>query len=227
MMRAATLVVAAALAAAACGQSEAQRRAEEASKQAEAAAKAVEKAAKDAAQASAPAAEDAAKGFAAMARGLEAMVAGGGDGKTVNPVSFRDLIALFPDIDGWEKGKPTGERLTAPFAYSTAEVTYSRETSRMTLKMADSGFNQLFFAPFAMAMQMGYEKETTEGYEKSTQIRGQPGFEKWNSDRKDGEITMVVGKRFLVTVDADRIDDIQVLHDVVGRLDLDKLAALK
>ena len=77
---------------------------------------------------------------------------------------------------GWEKEKPTGEKMTSPFAYSTAEVTYTKGDSRIRLKMADSGFNQLFFAPFTMAMQAGYEKETSDGYEKSAQAKGR----RWN-----------------------------------------------
>ena len=36
---------------------------------------------------------------------------------TVAPVSFRDLQTFFPDIDGWEKEKPTGERMTSPFSF--------------------------------------------------------------------------------------------------------------
>jgi hypothetical protein len=50
------------------------------------------------------AANDAAKGFEAMAKGLGAMVTGAtGDMKQVEPISFRDLQALFPTLDGYEK----------------------------------------------------------------------------------------------------------------------------
>jgi hypothetical protein len=156
------------------------------------------------------------------------MVSGGsGNAKPVDPVSFRDLQALFPTLDGWEKGKPTGERMTSPFRYSQAEVTYTKGDSRIQLKMADSGFNQLFFAPFALALQAGYEKETSEGYEKSTTIAGQPAFEKWNTESKNGEVTAIVGKRFLVSIEGNDIDDVKALREVVGKIDLAKLAALK
>jgi hypothetical protein len=216
------------LALSACGKSEQQKQAEEAAKQIEAAAKEASKAAEQAGKASGQAATDAAKGFEAMAKGLGAMIGGAtGDNAPVDPVSFRDLQALFPTLDGWEQGKPTGERVTAPFRYSNAEVTYTKGNSRISLKLADSGFNQLLFAPFAMLIQTGYEKETQDGYEKSTTIAGQPAFEKWNSERKDGEITAVVGKRFLVSIDGNNIDDIKALHEVAGKVDMAKLAALK
>jgi len=218
----------AACAASACGKSEQQKQAEEAAKQIEAAAKDASKAAETAGKQSAQAANDAAKGFEAMAKGFGAMVNGtAGDGKVVEPVSFRDLEALFPTLDGWERSKPTGEKVSAPFKYSNAEVTYTKGDSRIELKLADSGFNQLFFAPFAMLMQSGYEKETQDGYEKSTKIAGQPGFEKWNSEDKDGELTAMVGKRFLLSIEGRKIADIKTLHDVVGKIDLAKLASLQ
>lgn len=173
-------------------------------------------------------AAEAAKGLDQMAKGLEAMAGGGsGDLKPVNPVSFRDMQALFPDIDGWEKGKPIGERMSSPFSYSQAEVPYTKGDSRIELKMVDSGFNQLLLTPYAMFLQAGYEKETSDGYEKSTTVNGQPGWEKWNSEGKNGELNALVGKRFLVQIEGQQIEDTKVLHELAGKIDMGKLAALK
>ena len=201
-----------------CGKSADEKKAEEAAQQAEETAKTAEKAA-----------EEAAKGLEQMARGLEAAVSGraSGDEKPVDPVSFRELQTLFPEVDGWTKGKPIGERMSSPFPFSQAEVTYTKGDARVELKMVDSGFNQLLLTPYAMFLQAGYEKETAEGYEKSTPVNGQPGWEKWNAEGKDGELNAVVGKRFLVTIEGDQIDDTKVLHDIAGKIDMEKLAALK
>ena len=114
MRRAWMWVIVAAIGVSACGRSEQQKQADEAAKQIEAAARELGKAAENAGKASGAAANDAAKGLEAMAKGLGAMVSGAAaDGKTVEPVSFRDLQALFPTIDGWEKQKPTGEKMSA------------------------------------------------------------------------------------------------------------------
>jgi hypothetical protein len=239
MRRLLLVVVAGAIAVSACGKSEQQKQAEEAAKQVEAGAKQVAKAADDAAKevgkgadqaakGSDGAASEAAKGFEAMAKGLGAMVSGGtGDMKPVDPVSFRDLMALFPTLDGWEKSKPTGEKMTSPFRYSNAEVTYTKGNANIELKLADSGFNQLLFAPFALLMQAGYEKETQSGYEKSTKIGDQPAYEKWNTDEKSGEITTVINKRFLMSAEGRHLDDIKTLRDAVTHVDVAKLAAMK
>jgi hypothetical protein len=96
---------------------------------------------------------------------------------------------------------------------------YRKGESRIEMKIVDSGFNQMLFTPFAMFMQAGYEKETSSGYEKSTTVGDQPGWEKWNTDGKDGEVNAFVAKRFILTVEGRNVDDIKVLHDVIaGRL---------
>jgi hypothetical protein len=223
MQRVALMTLAIAVGAAAGCHSSEQKQAEEAAKQAT---KAIEQAAKSGEAGAA----QAAKGLEQMAKGLEAMAGGpvGNDNqKPVNPVSFRDLQTLFPNLDGWEKAKPTGERMTAPLAFSQAEVHYKKDDSRLQVKIVDSGFNQILFTPFAMFMQAGYEKETQSGYEKSTTVGGQPGWEKWNTEGKDGEVNAFVGKRFILTVEGRNIDDIKVLHDIIGKIDLPRLAAMK
>jgi X-X-X-Leu-X-X-Gly heptad repeat protein len=204
----------------ACGKSAEQKRQEEASKQVAQAAKTTEQAAKQAASGL----EQMANGLAKMAAGA---AAGAGDLKPVDPVSFRDLETLFPELDGWKKEKPTGERMTSPFAYSQAQVRYTNEPASLELKIVDSGFNQLLLTPYAIFLQAGYEKETSEGYEKSTKVNDQPGWEKWNDDSKSGELNALVAKRFLISIEGRHIDGNKVLRDVAARLDMNKLAAMK
>jgi hypothetical protein len=222
MRQIALMTLALALGVAAACQSSEQRQAEDTAKQA---AKAIEQASKGTESGAA----QAAKGLEQMAKGLEALAAGaGGDNpRPVSPVSFRELLTVFPELDGWQKAKPTGEQMTAPFSFSQAEARYRKGESRIAIKIVDSGFNQLLFTPFAMFMQPGYEKETSSGYEKSTTIGGQPGMEKWNTEGKDGEVMAFVGKRYILTVEGRNVDGIRVLHDVVGKVDLPKLAAMK
>lgn len=189
--------------------------------------KQAEEATREAATTAEQGAQEAAKGLEQMAKGLEAMAGGSGDGRPVEPVSFRDLMALFPDLDGWEKTKPTGEKMTTPFPVSMAEVVYTKGDARIELKMTDSGLNQMLLMPYAMFLSAGYEKETETGYEKSTRVNGQPGWEKWDNGGGDGELNALVGKRFLVQIEGREIADTKVLHDVAGRIDMARLASLK
>jgi hypothetical protein len=216
MRRFAILAIAALVGASACGKSSEE--------------KVEEKKAEQVAKAAESGASEAAKGLEQMAKGLEAMAGGAaaaGNTPAVDPVSFHDLQTLFPDFGGWEKGKPTGERMSAPFKYSQAEVHYTKGDSRITLKMMDSGFNRLLLTPYAMFLTTGYEKETNDGYEKSTKVNGEPGWEKWDSSGKDGELNALVGKRFLVMIEGSHLDDVKPLHELAGKIDMAKLSAMK
>lgn len=201
-----------ALIAVACGSSEQEKQAEQ-----------VEKAAEQVQDSAATMA----KGLEDMAKGLSAMAGGDPNAKAVDPVSFRDLQTVLPDLPGWEKGKPTGERMTMPVNFSQAEVEYTRGDSRIEAKIVDSALNQLLVAPFSMFLTAGYEKETSEGYEKSVKIGQYPGWEKWDTDDKDGELNAVVAGRFIVQVTGNDIADMKVLHDVMNATDLNKLASMK
>lgn len=222
--------LAAALAAAlasssACGRPSQEKQAEEAKQAVEQAAKSAEKAGKSAEDA----AKEASKGLEQLAKGLGGLAGalGGGSTPAVEPVSFRDLQGVFVTLDGWEMGKPTGEKLTVPFAYSQAKVRYSKDDQRLEATVTDSGFNQLLLAPFTIFLTTGYEKETETGYEKSVKVAGYPGWEKWDGRGKDGELNAFVNKRFLVHFEGDGLQDTKVLYQLAEASNLAKLAAVK
>ena len=200
---------------AACSKSEEQQKAESLATEASKAAENV-----------AGGAEQVAKGLEGLAKGFQEL-AQNADVKPVDPVSFRDLQTAFGDLQGWEKGKPTGERMTAPVPFSEASVTYRQGDANIQAKIIDSGFNQILMAPFAMFLSAGYEKETEDGYEKSVKVGEYPGWEKWNSGSKDGELNAVVGKRFLLTLEGNGLESTKVLYDLAQATDLAKLAAIK
>lgn len=219
-------------AAIACGKSETEKQAEEAATQAKKAAEEMQKAAEAAGKAGAAAG---AQGAAAAAQGMEAFAkamqsaaaAAGGGGKPVDPVSFQQLETVLPAVSGWEMEKPRGERMTMPIPFSQTEASYKKGDAEIEVKIVDSAFSQLLVAPWAMFLTAGYQRESSEGYEKSVNVGGNPGFEKWNKDDKDGELNLVVAKRFLITIEGNDIADPKVLHDFAAKLDTGKLAGLK
>jgi hypothetical protein len=203
----------------ACGQSAAEKQAEEMKKNAEEMQKSTEAMSKNA--------ESMAKGFEAMAKGMAGAMGGTGDQKTVEPVDFRALQSILPEISGWEREKPTGEKMSMPVSFSTASARYTKGDANVETKITDSGFQQLLIAPFTMLLTAGYEKETGDGYEKSTTIAGYPALEKWTTDAKRGELTLFVNKRFLVEYDGSALADIKELRAFAEKTDLKKLADLK
>ena len=71
-----------------------------------------------------------------------------------------------------------------------------------------------------------HDKESDDGFQKTIKVAGNPGFETWKKDGKHGEVQLLVGKRFIVTVQTYNLPVEQVIK-VVEALPLDKLAALK
>ena len=209
----AALACAGALTAAACGQSPAEKQAEQAQK----------------------AADQVSKGAEGMAKGLEQMANSlqsaantmNSDQKPVDPVSFRELQAAFPDVPGWTKGKPTGEKMTSPVSYSQAEVTYTNGGANIHAKLTDSAYNQMLTMAFAMMTATGYEKETDEGYEKSTKVGEYPGWEKRNEKEKSGELGTLVNKRFVLELEGSNLPDNKVLYQVAQAANLKSLGAAK
>lgn len=168
-------------------------------------------------------AQQLAQGFADMAK---SMGAGDPNQKPIQPVGFRDLQTVFGDISGWEKGESTGEQMTMPVNFSQAKVDYTKGDAYIEVEVVDSGFNQMLMLPFAMMLTAGYERETSSGYEKSTTVGGYPGWEKWDTDDKDGELNAVVDKRFIVKVSGRNLDDARTLHTAIASVDMKKLTAL-
>jgi hypothetical protein len=165
----------------------------------------------------------------ALSQGLQALAGGGaaGSGVKVEPVRFQDLISHLPQVSGWEMQKPQGQRMTSPFPTASAEATYRSGGSRVEVEIVDTANNQMLLAPISMFLNAGYSQESTNGYEKAMAVNGQPGWEKWNITAKRGEVNALVGKRFIVTVKGNNVDDTKVLQDFAGKIDFAGLASLK
>lgn len=209
---------------AACGKSEEEIAAEKAAEETREAAEALQKAAESGAAGGAQGLEDFAKAMEGVAG---AMAGKTPDGKPVEPVRFQELQAALPEIPGWQRGTPSGERMTSPIPFSEAEVDYTMGDANISVKVVDSAFSQMLIAPWAMFLTAGYERESSDGYERSVDVSGNPGFERYNSASKDGELNIVFAKRFLVTIEGDNIADTKVLHEFASKLDAGKLESLK
>jgi hypothetical protein len=183
-----------------------------------------QQAAEDAAQTAAAAATDMGKALEGYANALS----GGAEGTTtVEPVTFQSLIGILPEVSGWEREKPRGERMTIPVPFSQAEVGYRKGDANIDVKIIDTGFAQLLFAPFSMLMTSGYSRESSDGYEKAVTINGHPGLEQWRSDDSGGELTVAVGKRYMVTIEGSQVPDAATLRTFASAMNLGALASLK
>lgn len=121
--------------------------------------------------------------------------------KPVPPVSYKQLLEYLPKSVGDMKADPPkGETTTAgQWQYSQAEAAYrNRDGSRSaSVGIFDYAHIPFLYVPFQMMLNMKVSTESTDGYERSTQIAGYPAYEKWGKSGESEAIVMV-GDRFIV-----------------------------
>ncbi|MDH5384350.1 MAG: hypothetical protein OEY18_06550, partial [Candidatus Aminicenantes bacterium] len=73
---------------------------------------------------------------------------------------------------------------------------------------------------------MNYEIDTSEEYIKKTTIKGYPGVEQYEYEDKDAQILILIGDRFIVTLEGDNFENTSELKSIAESLDLDGIAKL-
>lgn len=147
----------------------------------------------------------------------------------VDPVDFRKLKEMLPaSAAGMERTEASGEKNGAMgFSLSQAEGKYEKDDASMEVNIVDTGgvggMAMMGMAAWAMAE---VDKETSTGYEKTTRIDGNKAYEKYDNERKNGELNILVGDRFIVSVKGRNVSMDQ-MKDTLDDLDLDKLAKME
>jgi hypothetical protein len=202
-------IVAAALIATACGKSAEQKQAEET--------------AKIIAEATKSGAGQMAAGAAAMAKGLEQMAKGTAN---VEVLPFETLGAAFPEVSGWTRDKVTGSEQNIP-KMSMSKTSYRDGDKRIRLEVVDAALAQMMFIPFTAFLSANYSERSSDGYKKGTTVKGEPAFEDVSTKNDTAELTVVIGKRFIVNAHGNRGTSIENVRGLVEQMDFGKLTAAK
>ncbi len=167
----------------------------------------------EAAENMATAAEEAGKGL-------------GEDRDPVPPVSFKVLLGYLPaQIDDMKKDNPRGETSTmGEWTFSQASADYNGEEGKSaSVEIFDYAYIGMMYAPIRMWLKMKINRESTEGYERTTEIAGFPAYEKFENSDQHSEATILVGDRFIVTIDSRQMPEDTPRH-VAENMELRKLA---
>ena len=194
----------------ACGKSAEQKQAEEN--------------AKAIADATKTGADQMAAGAAAMAKGFEQMTKASANTEVV---PFETLGASFPEFSGWTRGELDGSTMTAPMKMSEAKTRYSNGDKRIRLEVVDAALAQMMFMPFSAFLTTNYNERSTDGYKKGTTVKSEPAFEEVNTRNDTAELTVVVGKRFIVKAHGNKGTGIETVRSLVEQMDFGKLTAAK
>jgi hypothetical protein len=208
--------------AAGCGKSAEQKQAEDAAKNIQEGAKTMQQGADQMAKSATQSSDQMAQGLTQMAQGFKQMAQG-----SAKSVDYEELKALLPDVDGWARSDVKGEQGTMPVAYSRAEARYQKDDGRVELEIEDTALSQMLLAPMSMFLASGYSERSDDGFKRAAKIGGSPGMEDWKINSKHGEVTAVVGNRFVVTGRGNDIASLDPVRKIVESVSFSKLAALK
>ena len=150
--------------------------------------------------------------------------------EAVDPIDFRKLKELLPEeISGFKRTEASGEKSGAMgFTISTAEARYKGDDdASVKVEIFDTGgvagVATMSLAAWTMA---DIDKETENGYEKTTKLEGHKAFEKYDALNKSGELNVLVADRYVVNVNGNNVS-VDKLKSILGDMDLEKLADLK
>lgn len=142
-------------------------------------------------------------------------------------VDAKLLKELLPEeAAGLARKSAESEKVGAMgFMVSKAEAKYKNDDSSIEINIIDVAGTGALMGMAAWSM-IDMDKETENGYEKTTTYKGNKAYEKYNSKNRDGEMAVIVAKRFVVTVKG-RDVEMDKIKDTFDDIDLGKLADLE
>jgi hypothetical protein len=147
----------------------------------------------------------------------------------IETIDFRQLKEMLPNTaDGLARKEASGEKTgMMGFKISTATARYANtdNSQSIDLTIVDAGGSGALMGLAAWSM-IEVDKETETNYEKTGSMGDYKTYEQYNKTNKDGELAVLVAKRFVVTAKGNGVG-MEQLKTVVNDLDLSKLAALK
>lgn len=145
-------------------------------------------------------------------------------------VDFNALLPLLPEPPAdWSAEKAEGSTdeledtkiTTVHRDYQKGEADGSPTAS---ISILDSAANPDYVELTTAGWKL--EESNAEGYTKSVDIDGNPGFEVFENDGQHGTIWVLVAKRYFLQIETTG-QDASALREWLGRIDLKKLADVK
>ncbi len=153
------------------------------------------------------------------------------EGKKVNPVDFRELKSLLPEqIGNLKRKNASGEKSSAMgINISKAEADYSDEQGNKNIDVEITDLGSISgisgFATYGWYLA-DIDKETESGYERTFMYKGNKGYEKYNNDSRDGEISVLIAKRFITEIRGNNVS-MDELKAALNLIDIGKLESMK
>lgn len=143
---------------------------------------------------------------------------------------YEELMKYLPgEIEGYKRGEPDGTSMNQPGAsFSSADVRYTNDKDE-EIHVSIIDYNQaygMYTAATAM-WAMGMSIDTPEQKAQGVKFEGEiGGWEEFNKKTGHTVLTLGVGYRFWVQVEADAQKDTEGVKAIAKKIDLKKLSEL-
>jgi hypothetical protein len=145
-------------------------------------------------------------------------------------VDYQKLLAILPEPpSGWTADKPEGSTEdVGGFKITNVHRDYHKGEGEKAPGVAISILDSVSNPDYVSATTEAWKSnsDTSEGYAKSVNIEGNPGFETFEKDTKHAALWVMIADRYFVQIELQNQDPAE-LQEWIKRVDLKKLAAVK
>lgn len=151
-----------------------------------------------------------------------------GDGQVKEPVNFRELKDLLPSsIGGMNQENAEGQTSGAMgFSISQAEADYQSGDKSIHLSIMDAGGVSGALMGLAAWSVATVDRETSDGYERTSTLKGHKSYERYSKSSRDGQVSVIVGSRFVVNAEGSGVS-MDELKEAIEKVNLRKLENLQ
>jgi hypothetical protein len=145
-------------------------------------------------------------------------------------VDYQKLLSILPEPpSGWTADKAEGSTEdVGGFKITNVHRDYHKGEGEKAPSAAISVLDSVSNPDYVSATTEAWKSnsDTSEGYAKSVNIDGNPGFETFEKDTKHAALWVMIADRYFVQVELQNQDPGE-LQEWIKRVDLKKLAAIK
>src|SRR6266550_9624197 len=145
-------------------------------------------------------------------------------------VDYQKLLPILPEpLQGWTADKPEGSTEdVGGFKITNVHRDYRKGEGEKAPSAAISILDSVANPDYVSATTEAWKSnsDTSEGYAKSVNIDGKPGFETFEKDTKHAALWVIIADRYFVQIELQNQDPGE-LQEWIKRVDLKKLAAIK
>jgi hypothetical protein len=145
-------------------------------------------------------------------------------------IDYQKLLPILPEAPaGWTADKPEGSTEdVGGFKITNVHRDYRKGEGEKAPSTAISILDSVANPDYVSATTEAWKSnsDTSEGYAKSANIDGNPGFETFEKDTRHAALWVMVADRYFVQIELQNQEPGE-LQEWIKRIDLKKLAAIK